>query len=111
MTIRDFLGQSGNVYRYLEIDNARATPPGSGNYLYVRLIERGPVVVAAGEGERLAKTIEDTWREAAEKHGATHMYARRNVTGSVRRDELADLVAAHHPVMNTRSEAEDPPVD
>ncbi|HZZ35727.1 MAG TPA: hypothetical protein VFE03_08385 [Caulobacteraceae bacterium] len=108
MTIRDFRGQSGAVYRYLEVDNASATPLGSGNYLYVRLLAKGPVVICAGEGEWLAKAIEDTWRKAAEEHGATHIYARRNVSGHIRRDELADLVAAHHPVMNAPAEEPSP---
>jgi hypothetical protein len=97
---RDFGGASGAVYRYLHLEHERMTPLGAGNFLYVREDEGRPVVVFAGEAERLTASIGERWREAVELHGATHMFARRNVSSKIRQEELADLVAAHTPVMN-----------
>jgi hypothetical protein len=97
---RDFGGASGAVYRYLHVESERMTPLGAGNFLYVREDEGRPVVVFAGEAERLTTAIGERWPEAAERHGATHMFARRNVSSKTRRDELADLLAAYAPVMN-----------
>ena len=97
---RDFKGESGAVYRYLHVEQEAATPLGAGNFLYVRADEEKPVIVYAGEGERLTTAIGARWREAAEKHGATQIFARRNVSAGIRREELADLMQAHAPVMN-----------
>ena len=98
---RDFRGESGAVYRYLHLENEGATPLGAGNFLYVRAERDRPVIVYAGEAERLTTAISERWREAAEQHGATHIFARRNVSSRTRQEELADLVSAHAPVMNT----------
>ena len=100
---RDFRGESGAVYRYLHVETEAATPLGAGNFLYVRTDEERPVIVYAGEGERLTTAIGERWREAAEKHGATQIFARRNVSAGTRREELADLMEAHTPVMNASS--------
>ncbi len=97
---RDFRGGSGAVYRYLHVEDERMTPTGAGNFLYVRTDAERPVIVFAGQAEQLTAVIGDRWREAAQKHGATHIFARRNVSIRVREEELADLLAAHTPVMN-----------
>ena len=98
--IRDFRGESGVVYRYLHVENAGVTPLGAGNFLYVQAGGEQSVIVYAGEGERLTTAIGERWREAVERHGATHIFARRNVSLKTRQEELADLVGAHVPVMN-----------
>ena len=67
----DFRGESGSVYRYIHMENEGMTPLGAGNFLYVRAGEERPVIVYAGEAERLTAAIGDRWREASEKHGAT----------------------------------------
>jgi len=76
------------------------TPLGAGNFLYIRTDDERPVIIYAGEGERLTTTIRERWREAAERHGATHIFARRNVSARTRQEELADLLGPHAPVMN-----------
>ncbi len=97
---RDFQGESGTVYRYLHVEHEASAPLGAGNFLYVRAEKEKPVIVYAGEGERLTTAIGVRWQEASEKHGATHIFARRNVSSGTRRDELADLKQAYTPVMN-----------
>ena len=97
---RDFRGQSGAVYRYQRMEPQGVAPLGAGNYLYVRAEKAAPVIVFAGECERLSEAIGTGWRDAVDKHGATDIFARKTVAYRARQEELQDLLAEHSPVMN-----------
>ncbi len=88
------------VYRYQRVEPEGPAPLGAGNFIYLRASGRHPGVVYAGEAERLAEALGVRWREAVERHGATDIYARKNVAFRIRQDELTDLLAAYSPVMN-----------
>ena len=101
----DFSGKSGASYRYTLLEEGHPLWPSGGNYLYVRKGEKGPQVVYAGEAESLFRGYHDHW-DRARAHGATDIYLRLNISGSVRREEQADIIARHQPPMNLS--AEDP---
>ena len=101
---RDFRGQSGAVYRYQRVEPQGPAPLGAGNYLYVRADKATPVIVFAGECERLSEAIGTGWRDAVDKHGATDIFARKTVAYRARQEELQDVLAEHAPVMNDAAE-------
>jgi len=101
----DFTGKSGQRYRYTLLDGQTIWPSG-GNYLYVKQGKTAPKVICAGETESLFRGYRTRWDEAHDKHGATDIYLRLNITGSVRRAEMEDIIAEHHPVMNPLPEPE-----
>jgi hypothetical protein len=96
----DFAGKSGAAYRYILLEDGQPLWPSGGNYIYVRAGERGPQVVYAGEAESLFRGYLDHWDRASKAYGATDIYLRLNISGSVRREEQADIVAKHEPAMN-----------
>lgn len=97
----DFSGQSGVSYRYRPIEELKPVSPGGANYLFVRW-DDGDVaaVIYAGETDSLHRTVFTNWEEAQSAHGATHIYARLNITGAVRRAEQADIVGKYRPPLN-----------
>lgn len=99
-----FVGASGATYRYFARDGQRLSPSG-GNFIFARETPDGMVVVYAGETESLASRADERWTEAQTRFGATHAFVRLNVTAAIRRQELADLVAAYAPPMNVESPA------
>lgn len=92
----DWRGASGAIYRYWSYRLPAHFEPGfSGNYIYVRQ-----------EGERWVPLYigEDDLHRAVEAHpcaeclralGATHIHANQGGLHQVRRDEAADILAAH----------------
>lgn len=96
----DFTGKSGAAYRYTRVEDGQLMWPSGGNYLYVRQGQGAAQLIYAGESESLFRGYREHWDRAREKHGATDIYLRLNISGSVRRAEMADLVASHQPPMN-----------
>lgn len=96
----DFPGKSGAAYRYTRLEEGHPLWPSGGNYVYVREGQGGLEVVYAGEAESLFRGYHEHWERAREDHGATDIYIRLNVSGSVRRAEQADIAAGHQPLMN-----------
>lgn len=108
VTVRiDFVGASGVVYRYFARDGQRLSPSG-GNFIFARDTAEGLFVVYAGEAESLAAQADERWTEAQARYGATHAFIRLNVTASVRRQELTDILKAYAPPMNAPGEASAP---
>lgn len=96
----EFAGKSGAVYRYTEAVDGPPMWPSGGNYVFVRDGERRPQLVYAGETESLFRGYREGFDRAQAEHGATAVFVRLNVSGAVRREEQADLVAKHKPPMN-----------
>lgn len=102
----DFAGQSGQRYRYTALDDHRFLPPAGANFLVVRNGDKGASIVFAGETDSLANRTWMAPMEAAKKrYGPVEVLVRLNVTSAVRRNEQADLVAAHQPEMNVEAGA------
>ncbi|HYG25744.1 MAG TPA: hypothetical protein VD906_02445 [Caulobacteraceae bacterium] len=95
----DFAGASGQTYRYTLLEGQTIWPSG-GNYLYVKTTKQGPKVLLAEQTESLFRGLRDRWEEAKADHGATDIFLRLNVTGTVRRAELDDIRAHYQPPMN-----------
>jgi hypothetical protein len=104
----DFAGKSGQRYRYTLLDGQTIWPSG-GNYIYAKPGKTGPKVICAGETESLFRGYRERWDEAHDKHGASEIWLRLNITGSVRRAELEDIAALHGPPMNPQPEPRSPP--
>ena len=96
----DLKGASGAVYRYKLAEDHDPRTTIAGNFVYV---DEAGTVLMAGEANNLHASGA-RFSEAAEKHGATLLYTRLNVSGASRTDEYNDLMAALDPVMN-REEA------
>ena len=101
----DFTGESGTIYRYQAHEDDRTPSPAGGNFLYVKMSGGEPEVVYAGQTESLYRGLHEGWAEARERHGASAILVRLNVTGDIRRAEQADLVAHYRPVMNSEGVA------
>ncbi|AYV48359.1 hypothetical protein CFHF_25370 [Caulobacter flavus] len=95
----DLKGASGAVYRYKLAEDRDPRTTIAGNYLYVNA---EGVVVFAGEANNLHDSTRG-FAEAAEKHGAEHLYTRLNVSGASRADELADLLSELSPAGNAET--------
>ena len=95
----DFAGKSGQTYRYTLLEGQTIWPSG-GNVLYVKTLKTGPKVIFAFETESLFRGYQSRWEEARHDHGATDIFMRLNITGSVRRAERDDIIDQHQPVMN-----------
>lgn len=96
----DCAGASGANYRFFTVKDGRPQSMAGGGYVYVKLDGVTPTILFAGETDNLFMGAVDRWSEAVDKHGATHLYTRLNVSGQTRRDELKDILRAHRPVMN-----------
>jgi len=96
----DFQGQSGQSYRYLPLEVAGPLSPTGANYLFVKAKPGEQQIVYAGETECLHRGVHEGWDKARKTHGANTIYVRLNVTRSVRRAELEDIVAQYQPPMN-----------
>lgn len=96
----DITGQSGAQYRYKPLEDLKPVSPGGANYLYVKWDGDVAVVIHAGETDSLHRAVFDNWDEARADHDAGEILARLNITGAVRRAELADIVGKHRPPMN-----------
>lgn len=96
----DLRGASGAVYRYRLSNPVRPNVAGGGNYVFVRDCDGEPHVVYAGETDSFITGGFERWEEAVNRHGATHVFTRLNVSGATRCQELDDLIPALEPVMN-----------
>ena len=96
----DCAGASGAMYRFFNVKDGRPQSMAGGGYVYVKFEGAEPVVLYANETDNLFMGAVDRWSEAVEKHGATHLYTRLNVSGQTRRNELRDILRAHRPQMN-----------
>lgn len=97
----EFKGASGAAYRFRIAENGDPKTTISGNFIYVREANAQPEVIYAGATSNLAVGVREKWDEAVKEHGATHIYTRLNVGGAARAQELEDMVAGLHPVMNS----------
>ena len=104
MSFTEFIGASGEAYRFVVSDGQVRTPSG-GVFAYVRHTANGFELVYVGETENLATGAGELWTEAARAHGATHLLTRLVFARSTRSAEQADLIAAYNPPMNTQSAA------
>jgi hypothetical protein len=101
-----FEGASGAEYSYVPLTPQERLRPLAGNYVIARLTGGEAVVVAAGETDNLSKM---PWQEMMDRavilHGATDILVRLNVRSAIRRQELEDLMAVHHPPMSLKEAA------
>lgn len=97
----EYKGASGAAYRFRLAENGDPKTTISGNFIYVREGDSPATVIYAGATNNLASGVRERWEEAVREHGATHIYTRLNVASAARAQELEDLVAGLHPVMNT----------
>jgi hypothetical protein len=91
---------TGAYYRFTLFKEGRPLSPMGGNFIYVREGESGPVVLYSGETDNLAVHASERWPEAVQRHGATLIYTRLNVSSAVRRRENVELLQAYDPPMN-----------
>jgi hypothetical protein len=91
---------SGETLRFLLHESGPRLSRRSGNFLYVRGEDADLEVLYVGETDDLAEHAQDRWPEAVRSFGARAIYTRLNITGSQRRDELAELISAYEPPMN-----------
>src|SRR5688500_15311847 len=96
-----FEGSSGAEYSYVPLSPQERLRPLAGNYVIAKLGRKETVVIAAGETDNLSRMPwQDMMSRAVILHGATDILVRLNVRGAIRRQELEDLVEAHHPPMS-----------
>lgn len=100
----DITGASGVVYRFMRLKDGRPLSPMGGNYLYGRFTGEKFELVCAGEVQNLLKDARERWTEAVERYQVSDLFSRLNISERVRQLELADIVEANHPPMNTTPE-------
>ncbi|HEY1750621.1 MAG TPA: hypothetical protein VGG29_05125 [Caulobacteraceae bacterium] len=100
----DINGASGVTYRFMRLKDGRPLSPMGGNYLYVRFTGERVEVICAGEVQNLLKDARERWAEAQERYQVSELFSRLNISERVRQLELADIVEANHPPMNTTPE-------
>jgi hypothetical protein len=97
--IVDLSGSSGRNYRFRIWPDDAAHIPIAGNYAFLRVRPGGYDVLFLGQTNDLSGA-RSRW-PLAQRKGATHLYTRLNVSGSVRRTEHEDLMASYSPPLNT----------
>lgn len=97
----DVIGASGVTYRFMRLKDGRPLSPMGGNFLYGRYTGDLFEVILAGEVQNLLKDARDRWSEAQQRYQVSDLYSRLNISERVRQLELADIVDANHPPMNT----------
>lgn len=101
-----FEGASGAEYSYVPLTPQERLRPLAGNYVIARLSPGETVLIAAGETDNLSRM---PWQEMMDRavilHGATDILVRLNVRSAIRRQELDDLLAAHHAPMSLEQAA------
>jgi hypothetical protein len=91
---------SGAHYRFALFKDGRPLSPMGGNYLFVRETDDGTQVLYCAEADNLSVHARERWAEAEQRHGATALYTRLNVSSGVRKRENAELLEAYSPPMN-----------
>ncbi len=97
-----WLGQSGTSYNYDVYEPAGVWNPVPGNYIFARQEADGTWValyIGQTSSFRDRFSSHERW-PCATRHGATHVHARVNTKGAVRRAEEADLLAGNMPPCN-----------
>ncbi|WP_304170119.1 hypothetical protein [Phenylobacterium aquaticum] len=102
----EFAGKSGNLYRYVTLEEERYLPPAGANYVIARITATGAQVLYAGETERLSareweSALETARAQPSSGPGATEVLTRLNVRAAVRKAEREDLIEQHNPPLNT----------
>jgi hypothetical protein len=100
----DVAGQSGATYRFNRQRDGRPLSPMGGNFLFARHTGDVFELIFAGEAQNLLTGARERWDEAVTRFQVTELYSRLNISERVRQLELADIVAAAHPPMNTGPE-------
>jgi excinuclease UvrABC nuclease subunit len=101
----DWLGSSGNRYRYWFTDLSLPIKDEPGNYMFVKQLANGnwlPVYI--GQADSLSKRLAGHDRLAdAQRAGATHAMTHTNHAGEqARLDEERDLIQYWSPSLNTQ---------
>ena len=91
----DLHGASGATYRFRLAPDGGASTPMAGNYVCVREEESGFTVLSVAATNDLSNARQ-AWKQAAAKHGATHLYTRLNVSSTVRENEQRDIAAYYN---------------
>ena len=97
----DIVGATGANYRFMRLKDGRPLSPMGGNFVYVRFTADRFEVIYAGEAQNLMRAAHDRWDEAVERFQVSDLYTRLNISERVRKLELADIVEAGAPPMNT----------
>lgn len=96
----DLRGGSGKLYRYRLTSQSRPNSAMSGTYVYVRDEGEGSELLFIGDADNLMIDARSRWDEAVNKHKATHLYIRLNISASTRKAEIEDILEDQKPVMN-----------
>jgi hypothetical protein len=75
-----------------------------GNFLYWRFTGETCELIYAGEVQNLLRDARERWSEAQQRFQVSDLYSRLNISERVRQLELADIVEANHPPLNTTPE-------
>ncbi len=96
----DVRGGSGKLYRFRLAENGKPGSAMSGTFAYVRGDPDEHELLFVGETDNLMNGAQERWMEAVDKHRATHLYIRLNISAATRNEELEDILSANAPVMN-----------
>ncbi|HLZ82813.1 MAG TPA: hypothetical protein VKQ54_04550 [Caulobacteraceae bacterium] len=113
--IIDVRGASGGAYRFTRFRDGNPLSAMGGNFIYARPAGSdketagggagdGAEMVYAGEAQNLLTDARRLWDQAVATHGVTDLFTRLNISERVRRQELADILAAARPPMNAAEE-------
>jgi hypothetical protein len=105
--VRDYVdvsGATGANYRFMRLREGRPLSPMGGNVLYCRFTGETCELIYAGEVQNLLKDARERWSEAQQRFQVSDLYSRLNISERVRQLELADIVEANHPPLNTTPE-------
>ena len=96
----DLQGASGATYRYRSSGEGDPKTAMSGNYCYVAGDGEDRRVVFLGQTDNLMTGSRARWTEACNKHGASQLFIRLNISAAARNSEMEDLLGALSPPMN-----------
>ncbi len=96
----DLQGASGAVYRYRSAGEGDPKTAMSGNFCYVAGDGGDKRVVFLGQTDNLMTGARARWTEACNKHGASQLFIRLNISAAARSSELEDLLGSLTPPMN-----------
>ncbi len=100
----DIVGASGAIYRFMRFRDGHPLSPMGGNYLYARHTGSRFELIYANQVQNLLKDALERWSEAAERHQASDLYTRLNISERVRHLELGDIIEGQTPPMNATPE-------
>jgi len=94
----DIEGESGQFYRFRQVDSQRELPASSGNFVFVRREGRIFTVVCSGFTADLRHAA-PLWESVIREKVADRLLVRLNISRASREREHEDLVERHHPQM------------